>query len=107
MLFKRITSILRINGGEIFQQETVDKVHQENRRRGSRAHRRLVAYGWNEKALTTNVMTEIFGKRGLRPQSPNHSDVAISCDLDTEPGLRKSGSKGRDLERENAPFAFS
>jgi hypothetical protein len=46
------------------------------------------------------------GERGFRSQSPNDSEMAISCDPGPEPGLRKSESRGRDLERENVPFAF-
>jgi hypothetical protein len=37
MIFVGITSILRIDGGEIFQQERVDRGHQENRQRDSQS----------------------------------------------------------------------
>jgi hypothetical protein len=42
-------------------------------------------------------------KRGLRSQVPNNSEMAIFCNLGAEPGLRKVGKQGRDLEREIAP----
>jgi hypothetical protein len=32
-----------------------------------------------------------YGKRGLRPKAPDNSEVTMSCDLGTEPGLRKIG----------------
>jgi len=51
-------------------------------------------------------MTEEYGKRGLRSMAPDTSEVTSSCDLGTEPDLRKSESKGRNLEREIAPSLF-
>jgi hypothetical protein len=58
-----------------------------------------------EKALTANAMTEEYGKRGLRSQIPNNSEMAIGCDLGAEPGLRKSESRG-EISKEKSPFCF-
>jgi hypothetical protein len=43
------------------------------------------------------------GNSGLRSNVPNNSELTSSCDLGTEPDLRKIGKLGRDLEREIAP----
>jgi hypothetical protein len=70
------------------------------------ALRKLAAYGWNEKALTTNVTTVMFGEREFRSQSPNDSEVAISCDLDTEPGLRNREAGGEISKEKTPPSLF-
>jgi hypothetical protein len=64
MLFERITSILRINGGEIFQQERVDKVHQENRRRDSRSTQETGCL-WMERESSYNECDDsnVWGAR--------------------------------------------
>jgi hypothetical protein len=41
--------------------------------------------------LTANGSTEEAGKCGLNLQEPDDSEMLISCDLETEPGLRKIG----------------
>src|SRR5277367_3685870 len=46
-----------------------------------------------ENALTTNGMTEEYGRRGLRSKAPNNSGVTVSCDLGAEPDLRNSESR--------------
>ena len=43
------------------------------------------------KALTANGLTERMGSADLGSQVPENSEMAISCDLGTEPGLRKLG----------------
>jgi len=50
MLFKQITSIFQLNGGEIFQQERADKGHQENRQRDSRSIQETGSFGWNRES---------------------------------------------------------
>jgi len=48
-------------------------------------------------------MTEEYGKREPRSKAPNDSEVTSSCDLGTEPDLRKIGKQGRNPAREIAP----
>ena len=46
---------------------------------------------------------EAHGDRELRGSlSQRNSAVAVSCDLEAEPDLRKLGGRGRDLERDVA-----
>lgn len=58
-----------------------------------------------KKALTANVMTEKYGKRGLRSQVPNSSEVAISCDLAPNRVFEKSESRG-EVSKEKSPLRF-
>jgi hypothetical protein len=53
-----------------------------------------------ENALTTNGMTEEYGRRGLRSKAPNNSGVTVSCDLGAEPGLRNSESRAISRNRD-------
>jgi hypothetical protein len=46
-------------------------------------------------------------ERGLRSQSSNYSEVAISCDPDPNRVFENRKAGGENLVRENAPFAFS
>jgi hypothetical protein len=38
---------------------------------------------------------------------PDNSEVTISCDLGTEPDLRKIGKQGAISRKSHRPFAFS
>ena len=59
-----------------------------------------------EKAFATIVMTEKYGTRELCSHLPCGSEYGNSLRSGTEPGLRNSESRGRDLEREIVPFTF-
>ncbi len=106
MIFRQNASILRINGGEIFQQERVDEGHQENRQRGSRSTQET-GCSWMElrKTLTANAMTEEYRKRGLRSRLPNNSEFTISCDLAPNRIFEKSESRGARSRKRIASFA--
>ena len=45
----------------------------------------------------------VLESAGFARRDQNNSEMAVSCDLGAEPGLRKIGKPGRDLEREIAP----
>jgi hypothetical protein len=47
-----------------------------------------------------------MGTRGLRSQVPNNSDMAISCNPDAEPGLRKKSESRGEISKEKSPFRF-
>ena len=51
----RIASILRINGGEIFQQERVDRGHNENRQRDSQSKQETGCF-WMEPGKLSQPM---------------------------------------------------
>jgi hypothetical protein len=58
-----------------------------------------------EKALTANVMTEMFGERGFRSQSPNNFEMAISCDR--VPNQVSENRKARgELSKEKSPLSL-
>ena len=106
MIFGQIASILRVKGREIFQQERVDKGHQENRQRDSPKHSGdCLLMDGTEDALTSSAMAEVYGRHELRSREPNNSEIAISCNPGAEPDLRRSESRG-ELSKEKSPFRF-
>ena len=106
MIFGQIASILRVKGREIFQQERVDKGHQENRQRDSLKHSGdCLLMDGTEDALTSSAMAEVYGRHELRSREPNNSEIAISCNPGAEPDLRRSESRG-ELSKEKSPFRF-
>jgi len=48
------------------------------------ALRKLAATDGTRKALTANVITEAYGKRGLRSKAPDKSEMTSSCDREAE-----------------------
>jgi hypothetical protein len=57
------------------------------------------------KALTTNVMTVMFGEREFRSQSPNDSEVAISCDPDPN-RVFENREAGGEISKEKTPLSL-
>jgi hypothetical protein len=70
LAFCEIPSNILFNGREIFQKERVDKGHQEDRQRNSTSIRETESLDGIEEALTTDVITEEDGKRGLNLVGP-------------------------------------
>jgi hypothetical protein len=62
---------------------------------------KLDASGWRRSSYGECNIGEVREMRACS-QVPNHSGITICCDLAAEPNLRKSDSRGRDLEREIA-----
>jgi len=90
--FPPIRSTVAFNGRAIFQKERADKDH----RRGPATE--LAKHSGNRLRIDeTRTLSQRmcfkakYGKHGLYPQLPNRPRVTISCDLATEPGLRKIG----------------
>src|SRR5258708_17834213 len=122
MIFRQIASIFQFNGGEILQEERVDKGHREdrewnpqgnqernsseNRKRDSRSNRETGCLWMDQESSYSERNDGRVRKRELCSKAPNNSGVTISCDLGTEPGLRKIGKQGAKSRKRNRPFAF-
>ena len=103
MIFRQIASIFQLNGGEIFQQETVDKGHQENRQRDSQSSRET-GYLWMDRESSYSECDyRKDGKCGLCSQGPGFLKWQSVVIRGPYRVFEKSESRGDFLEREIAP----